>query len=193
MTEVKAGDYVFMQFGINDRGKVPVDKFQVYFERFIKETREKGAVPVLVTSQNLRKLDEAGHGVETLGNYPAAMHYVAKGEGVALIDLNGMSMKLYEALGPEKLPKMFVDGTHQNDYGAYELAKCVVQGIVENQLGLVKYLSVDWKGFDPAKPDAMEGFVLPVDPLLDRARPGGRGVGGHGPLAGVVATRPATR
>jgi lysophospholipase L1-like esterase len=173
LSEIHAGDYVLMQFGINDR-RIPLEQFKTYFVQFIKDTRQHGATPVLVTSQNLRKLDENGKAVQTLDGYPEAMRQVAKEQNVTLIDLNAMSMTLYEAIGPEKLPKAFVDGTHQNSYGAYEVAKCVVNGIVKARLPFAKYLVADWKPFDPAQPDRMENFKLPPDPQLDPARPGVR-------------------
>src|ERR1035438_2545541 len=101
------------------------------------------------------------------------MRQVAQEQKVRLIDLNAMSRALYEAIGPANLPKAFVDGTHQNDYGSYELAKCVVNGIVEAELQFAKCLTADWKPFDPAHPDPMESFQMPADPQLDPARPGG--------------------
>jgi lysophospholipase L1-like esterase len=174
LSEIHAGDYVLMQFGINDR-RIPLEQFKKYFVQFIADIRQHGATPVLVTSQNLRKLDENGKSVQTLDGYPEAMRQVAKEQNVTLIDLNTMSMPFYEALGPEKLPKAFVDGTHQNDYGSYELAKSVVNGIVKAKLPFAKYLVKDWKPFDPARPDPMEDFKLPPDPQLDPARPGVRG------------------
>ena len=173
LSEIHAGDYVLMQFGINDR-RIPLEQFKKYFVRFIEDTRQHGATPVLVTSQNLRKLDENGKAVQTLDGYPEAMRQVAGEHNVTLIDLNAMSMLFYEAVGPEKLPKAFVDGTHQNSYGAYELAKCVVKGIVKAKLPFAKNLVGDWKPFDPARPDPMEEFKLPPDPQLDPARPGVR-------------------
>jgi lysophospholipase L1-like esterase len=171
LSEIHPGDYVLMQFGINDQ-RMQLADFQQYFRQFIADTRAHGATPVLVTSQNLRKLDAEGKAVETLGEFPQAMRDVAKEENVALIDLNAMSGPLYEAIGPEKLPKAFVDGTHQNDYGSYELAKCVVNGILWNKLPFAQYLVEDWKYYDPAHPDAMEAFNIPPDPQLDPKRPG---------------------
>lgn len=193
LSEIHAGDYVLMQFGINDR-TIPLDRFKQYFVQFIADTRQHGATPVLVTSQNLRTraFDDKGKAVQTLGGYPDAMRQVAKEQNVTLIDLNAMSMTLYEAIGPEKLPKAFVDGTHQNAYGSYELAKCVVNGIVTAKLPWAQYLVDDWKPFDPAHPDPMEDFHLPPDPQLDPARPGGPGAPGqHGPMAGDVPRAPA--
>ncbi|HEX3357810.1 MAG TPA: rhamnogalacturonan acetylesterase [Tepidisphaeraceae bacterium] len=198
LSEIHPGDYVLMQFGINDQ-RMTVDRFKQYFIQFIDDTRKHGATPVLVTSQNLRKLDANGKAVQTLRDFPEAMHQAAKDQNVALIDLNAMSMRLYEALGPTDLPKIFVDGTHQNDYGAYELAKCVVDGIVANQLPFAEYVVSDWTAFDPAHPDSIDAFDLPPDPQIDPARPGGPGApNGQGPMAGaaprnrVMTSRPAT-
>ena len=189
MSEVQAGDFVLIQFGINDRG-TPLDQFKQYFRTFVTDTRAHGATPVLVTSQNLRKLGEHGEGINTLGGYPDAMREVAAELTVPLIDLNVMSMKLYAAIGPDELPKMFVDGTHQNDYGAYQLAKCVVQGVIDAKLPFAAQVVDDWKPFDPAHPDAMAEFKLPRDPQLDPSRPGGPGAPGRrGPMAGDA--RPA--
>lgn len=193
MSELSAGDYVFMQFGINDQ-RLSVEEFKKYFVQFIKDTRERGATPVLVTSQNLRRLDANGKAVQTLREHPAAMRDVAKEHNVALIDLNAMSMTLYEALGPDVLPKAFVDGTHQSNYGAYQLAKCVINGIVAAKLPIAAQLTDDWKAYDPAHPDPLDAFHLPPDPQLDPARPGGPGTpDGRGPMAGDPPRAPAPK
>ncbi|HWB85466.1 MAG TPA: rhamnogalacturonan acetylesterase [Bryobacteraceae bacterium] len=172
LSEIHPGDFVLMQFGINDR-RIPLDRFKQYFVQFIQETRQHGATPVLVTSQNLRRLDSNGKAVETLGGYPEAMREVAREQKTALIDLNAMSEKLYDAIGAARLPDAFVDGTHQNDYGSYELAKCVVNGIREADLPFARYLVEAWKPFDPAHPDPIDSWALPPDPQLDPARPKG--------------------
>jgi hypothetical protein len=57
------------------------------------------------------------------------------------------------------------DDTHFNKYGAYELARCVVQGIRQTNLPLRKLLSKDVSGFDPSKPDPQAGFELPATPI----------------------------
>jgi lysophospholipase L1-like esterase len=186
LSEIHPGDYVLMQFGINDRA-ISLARFKQYFVQFIADTRAHGATPVLVTSQNLRSraFDANGKAVETLGGYPEAMRQVALEQHVSLIDLNAMSMALYQAIGPDQLPRAFVDGTHQNDYGSYELSKCMVNGIVANHLPWAKYLVDDWQPFDPAHPDPRDDFRLPPDPQVDPARPGGPGAPGrHGPMAG---------
>ena len=189
MSEISEGDYVFMQFGINDRS-IQLPQFKQYFVQFIDETRAKKANPVLVTSQNLKRLGADGKGVQTLGGYPDAMKEVAKDKNVPLIDLNEMSMRLYEGFGPgaNGIDKACSDGTHHSDYGAYELAKCVVQGVIDQKLPIAQYVESDWKTFDPAKPDAVAGFKMPVDPQWDPAfdSPTKTSPSGNGPMAGAA-------
>jgi lysophospholipase L1-like esterase len=193
LSELHPGDYVLMQFGINDR-KIPLDRFKQYFVQFITDTRAKNATPILVTSQNLKKLDADGKAVQTLGGYPDAMRQVAADQKVPLIDLNQMSLDLYTAIGPDNLNHTFVDGTHQTDYGAYELAKCVITGLLANHIPFTQYLTDDWKPFDPTHPDPLSIITFPTDPQLDPARPNGPGAkNGIGPMAGAATTRPATR
>ncbi|MGZ5925621.1 MAG: rhamnogalacturonan acetylesterase, partial [Rhizomicrobium sp.] len=81
-------------------------------------------------------------------------------QGVAVIDLGAMSSMLYEALGPARAPLAFPAGeiTHNNQYGAYELARCLVQAIQDKALPLAHYLAPGLGHFDPAKPDPPETF-----------------------------------
>ena len=112
----------------------------------------------------------------------------AKEQDVPLIDLNAMSKILYEAWGPENSKKAFVhypantfpgqdkdlaDNTHFNTYGAYEIAKCILEGIKEKKLGIAKYITNDFKGFDPAKPDPIESWNWPLSPIVSNVKPDG--------------------
>ncbi len=190
---MKPGDYLFMEFAHNDQkpGGNHVEPFTTYQDElryYINATREKGGKPVLVTSTNRRKFDEAGKIINTLGDYPDAMRQLAKKENIPLIDLNAMSKDLYEALGVEGSKKAFVhypantfpnqdkalaDNTHFNTYGAYELAKCVVQGIVSQDLDLAKYVVDDFKGFAPSNPDPVIDFFWPDSPSIEIEKPDG--------------------
>jgi lysophospholipase L1-like esterase len=171
LSEIHPGDFVFVQFGINDN-RMADDQFADYFRRYIDDTRAKGATPVLVTSQNLRRLTPDGKAIQTLGTKPDVMKAVAKEKDVTLIDLNEMSGRLYEAIGPLDLPKAFVDGTHQNSYGAYELSKCVTQGIIDAKLPIAQDVVNDWVPYNPSRPLKLADFKLPADPQLDPYRPG---------------------
>ena len=82
-----------------------------------------------------------------------------------------MSKTLYEAIGPKNLAKAFVDGTHHNAYGSYEVAKCVVQGILDDKLDLAKFIVDDFKPFDPAHPDAIGSVAIPASPRTSTTRP----------------------
>ena len=87
-----------------------------------------------------------------------------------------MSVAFYEALGPEKAPLAFSggrDATHHSAYGAYELAKCVVEGIRANKLDLARYIVADYKPFDPAHPDSPEAFSVPASPGRSNVAPRG--------------------
>jgi hypothetical protein len=137
---------------------------------------------------NRRSFDSTGHIVNTLGDYPEAVRQTAKEENVALIDLNAMSKTLYEAWGEAGSVKAFVhypantfpgqdkelkDNTHFNTYGAYELARCIVQSIKDQQLPLVQYLKKDIPSFNPAKPDALEQWYWPLSAMMSSVKPDG--------------------
>jgi lysophospholipase L1-like esterase len=177
---IKPGDYLFIQYGHNDQKEKGegVGAFTTYkadLKTFVSETRQRGATPALVTSVNRRNFNEQGKVYSTLGDYPEAVRQVAREEKVALIDLNAMSKRFYEALGPEKSALAFKegDGAHHNNYGAYELARCVVEGIKANNLNIAKFLTKDVTGFDPSHPDPPENFKIPASPLLSEVKPPG--------------------
>jgi lysophospholipase L1-like esterase len=177
---IKRGDYLFIQYGHNDQKEKGegVGAFTTYkadLRMFVAEARKRGATPVLLTSVNRRNFNERGEVYSTLGDYPEAVRQAAGEEKVALIDLNAMSKAFYEALGPQRSALAFKegDGTHHNNYGAYELARCVVEGIKANNLGVAKFLAKDVTAFDPSRPDPPENFKIPASPTLSEVKPPG--------------------
>jgi lysophospholipase L1-like esterase len=183
-TLMRPGDYLFIQFGHNDqkeRGE-NVGAFTTYkadLERFVADARSHGATPVLVTPVSRRTFGDDAKIMNSLGDYPEAVRRVAREEGVALIDLNAMTKVLYEALGPEKAQSLFptvrgrVEGTHHNDYGSYEVAKCVVEAIRADKLAIADFLLRDTAPFDPAHPDPPGGFAVPASPKASSEVPYG--------------------
>jgi lysophospholipase L1-like esterase len=177
---MRPGDYLFIQYGHNDekeRGE-GVGAFTTYkasLKRFVAGARERGGLPVLVTPMQRRTFDDAGHITNSHGDYPEAVRQVAREERVPFIDLHAMSTLFYEALGPEQSKLAFKegDGTHHNNYGSYELAKAIVEGIKANKLGLAKHLTKDTPAFDPRRPDAIESFKLPPSPTKGDVKPPG--------------------
>ncbi len=184
LLQLRAGDYLFIQFGHNDEKKSwpqtyaeAHTTYPAYLRAFIAEARLRGATPVLVTSMQRRVFDDHGKIKNTHGDYPAAVRAVAREEHVALIDLERASVAFYEALGPKKSPLAFSAGghdiTHHDNYGAYELAKAVVQGIRDAKLPLADLIADDFAGFDPAHPDSPDTFTLAPSPLRSDVRPRG--------------------
>lgn len=192
MSLIKPGDYLFIEFAHNDQkpgsGEEAYTTYNQYLRRYIDSARAHQAIPVLVTSTNRRAFDSTGHVVNTLGNFPQAMRYEAKKDGVALIDLNAMTKTLYEAMGPEKSKALFVqfpagtfpgqnqalgDNTHFSDFGAYELAQCMAAAIRHSSLELKQYLKTDLPKFDPHHPDNIKTWDIPYTPMYTSVKPYG--------------------
>lgn len=171
LSRIKPGDWLLIQFGHNDQ-KVQwpqtyveaATTYRDYLKVYIGEARRRGASPVLVTSPHRRKFDAAGRIINTHGDYPEAVRAVARETGAPLVDLLDMSAAFYEALGPDQAWKAFADGgkdaTHHNNYGAYQLARCVVEGVRRAVPDLARHLADDLPPFDPARPPAPDSFVM---------------------------------
>lgn len=183
LSQMKKGDYLFIQFGHNDMKAnwpqtyvEPFTTHKQYLKVFIAEARRRGAFPVLVTPMQRRNFD--GLKIRnSLGEFPESVRQTAREENVPLIDLTQMSIAFYEALGPENAPLAFSGGTditHHSAYGAYELAKCVVEGVRANGLGLAQHIVADYRSFDPAHPDPPGAFDVPASPARSIAAPRGK-------------------
>ena len=157
------GDYIFIQFGHNDekikdtsRYTDPHTTFKTNLKKFVEESKEKGAIPILLTPVNRRKFDKSGRLVNTHGDYTNAVREVAKETSTHLIDLYKRSEVLFNRLGEEGTKKIFLwvpankyarfpegkeDNTHFNQYGAFTIAGLVVDGLKESNLPLKNYLS----------------------------------------------------
>nr|WP_294907712.1 GDSL-type esterase/lipase family protein [uncultured Lacibacter sp.] len=190
---MKSGDYLFIEFGHNDMkqkgpGIGPFTSYKKLLKQYIAEVKKKGGIPVLVTSMHRRNFDKDGKIINTLLEYPEAVRQTAKEENVAVVDLNAMSKTLYEAWGPTKSIKAFVhypantfpgqttkleDNTHFSTYGAYELAKCIVNSIKEQNLPLAQFLRSDIVKYDPANPAAFESFYWPLSSFITSTKPDG--------------------
>lgn len=184
VSRIKAGDWLMIQFGHNDQKMnwpqtyVAADgTYRDYLQVYVGEARRRGATPILVTSMHRNRFDSAGRVINTHGDYPSAMRETAEKLRVPLIDLNAVSAAFYEALGPANAWKAFSDGgrdlTHHNSYGAYQLARGVVEGLRASVPGLAEHLLPHLKPFDPAKPPSPESFTLPPSAAVSRERPRG--------------------
>ncbi len=178
LSQMKQGDYLLIQYAHNDEkekgdGVGAFTTFKASLKQFIEAARKKGGTPILITPMHRRTFDAAGKITNSHGDYPEAVRQAAKEENVAFIDLTAMSKDLYEALGPEKSGALFKsgDGTHHTNYGAYELAKCIVQAIRDQKLPLAKYLIKDLPKFDAKKPDDLAAVAIPASPAFNETKP----------------------
>jgi lysophospholipase L1-like esterase len=196
LSQMKKGDYLFMQFGHNDSKDSwpqtyvePETTYKAYLKVYIAEARLRGATPVLVTPMD-RGVRGTGAPTHGHGGYSQAMREVAEEERVPLIDLYNMSIVLYENAGADAA-NVLADGTHSTAYGGYEFAKCIVTGIKQNKLDLAGFIVDDFTEFDPTHPDSESALDLGG---LFSSGGGGRGMsrgsGGAAP-AGTPGSAPA--
>lgn len=180
---MKPGDWLFMQFGHNDQKQIaagnggPFTTYKVEMKTHIAAVKKAGGHAVVVSPMERLAFDASGHIVPSLAEYAQASREVATEEQVPFIDLNAMAKVLYETFGPDKSPLAFAapegkqDNTHHNNYGSYELAKCVVQGIRSTKLDLARFIADDFTAYDPAKPDRLDAFAVPPSPNFTNQRP----------------------
>jgi lysophospholipase L1-like esterase len=138
LAAIRPGDLLLVQFGHNDeksadptRYTEPWTTYQDHLRLYIEGARAHGARPVLATSVERRKFDADGNAVPTHGDYPAAMRALAEDERVALLDIEALSLALWQRLGVEETKKYFnwtateQDNTHFNPPGAIAVARLV--------------------------------------------------------------------
>lgn len=133
-TQIRKGDYVFIQFGHNDekpkpdRHTDPGTTFDANLRRFVEETRAKGGIPVLfnsivrrnffdnknaVTDDDLRREKVEGTSLEgdtlidTHGAYLESPRRVAAELDVPFVDLNRLTHDLVQDMGREASKSLF--------------------------------------------------------------------------------------
>lgn len=96
-----------------------------------------------------------------------------------MIDLNAQSKILYEAFGEAGSLHLFEhnadytqkDATHHSPFGAYERAKLIIQGLIDDKLPIAQQVVDDWKAFNPARPDAEADFRVPPSVTYASSKP----------------------
>ena len=162
-SDLRAGDWVIIQFGHNDekldKPKVGAPARGAYRDnllRFIREVREKNAHPILATSVVRRRWDETGAKlVDTHGEYPVVVREVASEEKVPLLDLNEFTARMEEEAGVEgskkfhlwfapgehpAVPKGVQDDTHYSELGARRVASLAAAEIHRLRLPLATWI-----------------------------------------------------
>lgn len=149
LSALRPGDYVFIQFGHNDqkiadstRYASPAD-YAENLRRYVREARERGAEPVLLTPVVRRHFVD-GELTDTHGEYPAAVRRVAAEERVPLLDMEPLTREWVSSLGDEASKGYFMwvepgvcprypdgrqDDTHLNVRGARTVARMVADEV----------------------------------------------------------------
>jgi DNA sulfur modification protein DndE len=162
IADLQSGDFVIIQFAHNDEKKEDPTRyadaatsFRDNLRRFIRDTRAKGASPLLATPVCRRKFDAAGKLTDTHGAYPEAVRIVAREERVPLLDLERATAKWLQEAGPEVSKKFFMwiepgahpkipdgrkDDTHFVEAGAQAVAALAAGQIREQKLPLASWL-----------------------------------------------------
>lgn len=150
---LQPGDLVLIQFGHNDQSKdkveryTPIDGYKQYLRMYVENVRAKKARPILMTSVSRNNRWEDGKLQNTHGDYPQAVKDLASDMKVDLIDLNQLSMDLFNAKGQEYVsetyfmnlpegkfegyPKGLKDNTHFQPEGAEAVATLVFEAMTK--------------------------------------------------------------
>lgn len=177
-TKLRPGDYVFIQFGHNDqkftdstRYSTPAD-YAENLRRYVREAREKEAVPVLLTPIVRRHFVDSVL-TDTHGAYPDAVRRVAAEEHVTLLDLEARTRNWVASLGDEASTAFFMwvepgtcplypdgrqDDTHLNVRGAGVVARMVADCLRERIPCLAERLAAS--DFVVAKDGSGDFFTL---------------------------------
>ena len=148
LEKMKPGDYVIIQFGHNDekmkpdRHTDPGSTFDYNLAKYVRETREKGGIPVLMncvvrrnffvnapendddeklrtqTFQDGVRMVEGDTLIDTHGLYRVAPRDVARRMNVHFVDANQITHDLEQGLGTEaskKLHMWFLPGTEPSE------------------------------------------------------------------------------
>jgi lysophospholipase L1-like esterase len=151
---MQKGDYLFIQFGINDSTSecprhVGQTKFKSYLAIMAKAALDRGATPVFVTPVSAISCSGSS-AVGTRGGFVDSTKAAATTASVPLVDLHQLSVDRYTALGlcpnddnygAGKVGAFFCqDHTHFESAGAEEIARLVAEAISESKLPLADYL-----------------------------------------------------
>jgi lysophospholipase L1-like esterase len=155
---MKAGDYLFIQFGINDGSPtcdrhVGIGAFTTAYGMMAAAAKERGAHPIFLTPVSSIACDGSTARGSRGGFVPATLDAGVQFD-VPVIDLHARSVELYqehgfcpvaggdvsaETTGP--VGDFFCDDhTHFSSSGAVEIADVVAQALVDQALPLAAYL-----------------------------------------------------
>ncbi|MCD8216135.1 MAG: pectinesterase family protein [Clostridiales bacterium] len=166
LNEVQTGDYVFIQFGHNDRknsteedaanrytdaagDKNTIGSFKYYlYTYYIVPAENAGAIPVLLSPVSVRDFVN-GKTADDHGIYDDAVRELAAETGVSFIDMTALTAELYDAMGEAGSEKLFayytdaesgLDPVHYNRFGAYTAAGYIANALLSDGSTLKNYV-----------------------------------------------------
>jgi xylan 1,4-beta-xylosidase len=160
LAQMRAGDVVLIQFGHNDQRELTTDRGTIlgtddqikevindttkapstvrtygsYLRQYVRDARARQAQVIFFSPVPRSYWLEDGSFDNVLAGHARAMEQVAKTEGVPFVDLNARLLRIYTAMGREKVNASFFtagDSTHPNAAGAGVAAATVVDGLRE--------------------------------------------------------------
>ena len=153
---LKQGDFVAIQFAINDAGKSYADRYaplcgnvdyptsgsyEWYMTSFIKDTMAKGATPILMSCTLGLKAYSNGRFSGSYTDYADACKKLASKYSIPYIDVNGAMVNYYNSIGYDNAAKLHIDTTHFNETGAPVIAELIAKQIkYANIQGLSNYV-----------------------------------------------------
>ncbi|RVX43885.1 lysophospholipase L1-like esterase [Nonomuraea polychroma] len=152
-TGMKAGDHLFIQFGINDGSStcprhVGSARYRELLTTMVRAAQQRGAHPVLVTPVSALRC--SGSTATPTRGFLTETFDVGRATGAPVIDLHKLSYTLYNSLrfcpfngdyssGP--VGAFFAnDHTHFEAAGARQIAGLVTKAVRDQQLALSAYL-----------------------------------------------------
>lgn len=149
---LKKGDFVMIQFAINDAGKSNADRYaptcgnvdnpssgsyEWYMTSFIKDTQAKGATPILMSCTLSAKSYSNGQFTASYTNYSDACKKLAAKYNVPYVDVNGIMVNHYNKVGYDTALSYHMAGavqgstdmTHFNENGAKIIAGLIANAV----------------------------------------------------------------
>ncbi|MBW3092408.1 rhamnogalacturonan acetylesterase [Bifidobacterium sp. 82T10] len=132
LREMRAGDVLLLQFGHNDQ-KDPLLRadggYTDQLVQFVREARDAGAYPLLVTPLARNTWTPDGTYADLLADFANACITLGRRLDVPVLDLHRVSMAFITAIGVEGVKPYFRPGdvTHTNEFGSYLVAGAVAR------------------------------------------------------------------
>lgn len=123
--DLEEDDVVLIQFGHNDAAEskheryVDVEGYKEFLRLFVKQTREKNAIPILLTPVARNYPWKDGKLGNIHGEYDRAVKEVAKELNVHLIDLNKKSQEFFTKKGRDYVTENYFMNLPAGKYEAY--------------------------------------------------------------------------